>query len=161
MIQPTRAFPQFKRPLPFDPYLVPSYFPRVPEGDDTTVTQALLTRNTTLMPTASESAAINQMMTKVLQILELFMSTPRKLENMEIHEVREVGSYKKGTMITKSNSADLVVILRTLPTVELVMQLGQKIVDELKSDLKESTFVLSKSIHRLFDTWFFSFWMCF
>ena len=133
-------FVPFKRPLPFDPYLVPDYFPRVPEGDDTAITQAITTRNNALMPTAAEQASINQMVSKVNQILESIISNPKKVPNVEIQEIKEVGSYKKGTMLTKSNSADLVVILRTLPTVELVMNLGQKIVDELKADLKESKY---------------------
>lgn len=134
-------YPRFKRPLPFDQYLVKNhYFPRVPEGDDTTVTQALLTRNTILMPTTAESAAINQMVTKVKKILETIMNTPKS--NIDIHEVQEVGSYKKGTMLTKSNSADLVVILKSLPTVELVMNLGQKIVDDLKAEQKESKLLI-------------------
>uniref|UniRef100_A0AC34Q7R6 DZF domain-containing protein n=1 Tax=Panagrolaimus sp. JU765 TaxID=591449 RepID=A0AC34Q7R6_9BILA len=128
--------PRFKRPLPFDPYLVKDhYFPRVPEGDDASVTQALLTRNTALTPTKTEAAAIEQMVTKVKKILETIMNTPKS--NIDIHEVQEVGSYKKDTMLTKSNSADLVVILKSLPTVELVMSLGQKIVDDLKAEQKE------------------------
>ena len=59
---------------------------------------------------------------------------------LDIQEVREVGSFKKGIMMTKSNIADLVVILKTLPTIELVMNLGQKIVDDLKLEQKESEF---------------------
>uniref|UniRef100_A0A7E4W264 DZF domain-containing protein n=1 Tax=Panagrellus redivivus TaxID=6233 RepID=A0A7E4W264_PANRE len=130
-------FPSFKRPLPFDPYLCERYFPRVPEGDDTTITQALLQRNASLMPTAAEEASINLMVSKVKQILDGIMTNPQMAAKVEIQEVREVGSFKKGTMVTKSNVADLVVILKTLPTVELVMNLGQKVVDDLKADLKE------------------------
>ena len=33
-----------------------------------------------------------------------------------VREVRPVGSYSKGTMLTKSNVADLVVVLATVPT---------------------------------------------
>lgn len=71
-----------------------------------------------------------------------------------VEEVRPVGSYKKGTMITKSNIADLVVVLRTLPTglveksawreseeriiaVEAVTALGQRVVDDVKKDSRE------------------------
>ena len=124
------------RPPPFDQYLCVESFPTV-DVDDTTLTQHILNRNQEITPTAAEQTAIQNLITKIKGVLEKIVVAPDSFTPVAIEEAREVGSFKKGTMLAKNNIADIVVILKSLPTVESVNALGQKIVQELKADQKE------------------------
>uniref|UniRef100_A0A3Q3X1X5 DZF domain-containing protein n=1 Tax=Mola mola TaxID=94237 RepID=A0A3Q3X1X5_MOLML len=88
-------------------------FPRVkPTTDETAFSECLLKRNQDLIPV-------------FFSLMVSFF--------FQIEEVRQVGSYKKGTMTTGHNVADLVVILKILPTLEAVAALGNKVVETLRT----------------------------
>jgi len=118
---------------PFDLALSEPAFPRVSEVDDSQVTQALIKRNADLSPSSQEQTAIMNLVTKVTAVIEKLIVAPELFTAAGIEEVRQVGSFKKGTMVTKRNVADLVVIFKTLPTVEAVTALGNRISEDIRS----------------------------
>nr|QBH73938.1 interleukin enhancer binding factor [Frankliniella cephalica] len=132
-----RPIPHGVKPLylprhPFDLALCEPSFPRVkPAPDETSFTNALMKRNLDLTPTQHEHTAVLNLVTKVQAVLDGLIITPGTFDACQIEEVREVGSYKKGTMITGHNVADLVVILKTFPTREAVDKFAQKVHEDL------------------------------
>ncbi|XP_011210163.1 interleukin enhancer-binding factor 2 homolog [Bactrocera dorsalis] len=141
--------PPFKKTFiprhPFDLTLVAEVlFPKVsPVIDDSNLTAALLKRNQDLSPTPVEQTSIGNLVTKVQSVLDNLVVAPGDFNTCQLEEVRQVGSFKKGTMISGNNVADIVVILKTLPTKEACEALSKKVESDLKNAMK--TEVLTKA----------------
>jgi interleukin enhancer-binding factor 2 len=122
------------------------HFPRVasnPAPDDTALLNALTKRNQDLTPTDKEQQALNNLLNKVTTVLDNLVVAPGDFDKCQLEEVRQVGSYKKGTMRTGKNIADVVVIFKTIPTKESIEALSKKVEELLKESMK--TEVISKT----------------
>lgn len=142
--------PPFKKTFvprhPFDLTLAEVLFPKVsPEVDDAALTAALLKRNQDLSPTLAEQTTIANLVSKVQGILDNLVVAPGDFNTCQLDEVRQVGAFKKGTLITGNNVAEVVVILKTLPTKEACEALAKRVETDLKNAMK--TEVLTKADH--------------
>ncbi|CAB4054722.1 ILF2 [Lepeophtheirus salmonis] len=127
--------PPFIPHVPFDVVLAEPAFPPVktlPPSFEEGFQAAILKRNQDLTPSQAEQMAITSLVNKIQSVLDGLI---------QIEEVRQVGTFKKGTMIAGNNIANLVVVLKTLPTKEAIEALGNKVWETLK--MKEPKEVLT------------------
>jgi interleukin enhancer-binding factor 2 len=117
-----------------------------PVPDDSALLNALTKRNQDLTPTDKEVTALNNLVTKVQTVLDNLVVAPGDFDKCSIEEVKVVGSYKKNTMRTGKNIADIVVILKTIPTKESIEALSKKVEELLKESMKTEVIVKNEMI---------------
>lgn len=120
--------------IPFDLTQCETSFPVAKAaGEEKNLSDALLKRNADLTPSTQEQAAILALVTKIQGVLDNLSISPGSFDAAQVEEVRQVGAFKKGTMMQGNNVADIVVMLKTLPTKEAVSALGAKVVEDLRA----------------------------
>lgn len=92
--------------------------------------QALLKRHTELTPTPAEQAAVLNLVTKIETVVENLAVLPGDFAAFQLLTVRHVGAFKQGTMLKGDNVAELVFVLKTLPTKEAVEGLANKVYND-------------------------------
>ncbi|XP_055541843.1 interleukin enhancer-binding factor 2 homolog [Wyeomyia smithii] len=137
---------------PFDLTLAEPAFERVsPAPDDTVLTNALLKRSQDLTPTPQEQTAISNLVTKVQAVLDSLVVAPGDFNKCQLDEVRQVGSFKKGTMMAGHNVADVVIILKTLPTKDIAEILGKKVDEDIQKSMKTEVVPKAEAISLEFS----------
>jgi len=121
------------------------------------LTQFLSRRVQDITPSSDEQALVQGFCTKVATVVENMILTGEGKELM-LDEVRAVGSQKKGTSLSGCTTADLVVLLREIPSASLASKLATKVMDVLnsaqeegKEEQQEGTIVLKNVSNNLFE----------
>merc|ERR1719290_619981 len=102
--------PPFIPHVPFDIVLAEPAFPPVrtiPPAVDEAFQAALMKRNQDLTPSEKEQAAITNLVTKIQAVLDNLIVSPGGFDACQIEEVRQVGSFKKLTMIPNEKGFEL------------------------------------------------------
>lgn len=116
----------------FDPLESKHLFQRVaPEKDDNDLSQAILTKIQELTPAPEELAKLQEQVTKFTSIVDTLVVSPEP--EVDIEEMRVVGSFKKGTILAGHNTADIVLIIKHLPTLEDITNIMNLMKDKMNA----------------------------
>jgi interleukin enhancer-binding factor 2 len=104
---------------------------------------ALIKKNQDLTPNAQDMGLLSNLLTQIQTVFDNLILVPDDFDACLIDEIKQVGSYKKGTMISKSKkfTADLCLVLKTLPTIEIVEKLSKKVLSELNTSDLSNNFI--------------------
>ena len=91
----------------------------------------LMKKNEDLLPTESICRELALLCNRVMSALEALIVDPGP-GCPGIEDVKVVGSFKKGTMLNGSVTADVVCQLRSLPTHEVVAKLSRRVLEEMR-----------------------------
>lgn len=123
-------FTPFVAQLPFDLSLFDPAF--AAPVDDHLFTELLVQHYNKLIPPTNDQQTLSNLVNRVTEILETLVVNPTDFTAGQLEEVRSVGSFKLGTWMANHNVADMVVVFRTLPTVEAVADLHTVVKARLK-----------------------------
>ncbi|VUZ51144.1 unnamed protein product [Hymenolepis diminuta] len=116
---------------PFDPVYCSCIFPGVcPPPENEELSACLMEILSRITPSADEMVAVGTLTARVIEGLES-LALGKSTANFGIQGASLVGSSKKGTMLDGHKIADVVVLLRDLPTIELTRQIGQVFTEKL------------------------------
>ncbi|CAF1336638.1 unnamed protein product, partial [Didymodactylos carnosus] len=123
----------------FDFLSSPESFPAIKEpSDDKSLLEDIMERNQYLTLEQSENFLLMNFTNKVQLILDQLVLQSGSFTGCQLEEVRQIGSFKHGTLIRKPNNvttgllADIAVIFKTLPTKEAISQLSLKLLEDLR-----------------------------
>merc|ERR1719187_1407932 len=118
----------------------------VNDASEKAFSDAVLKRHSLLTPTPKELEAATNLVSKITGVLDNLIKAPASFEAAQLEEIRQVGSFKKGTMLANRKTGDLVVVLKTLPTKTAVDSLGKKCKDDLfKAGIKPTTLTTNEA----------------
>lgn len=85
---------------------------------------SLYRKDTQLNPSNFESFTLNELVTKVMSIIQNMMNTTNECKTFLIKEMFQVGSFKNGTMRNGKNIADILILLDRIPSTLLIHELS-------------------------------------
>lgn len=120
--------------VPFDFFQVENIFPRARNApDEKVIVDALMYRAEELCPSEHEHSIIFKLVTNATKILQVLSLTTNSFVQVQTEEVFRIGSFAMGTILSGHGIADIVLVLKSLPTIEAIHAVTQKLMEGLQA----------------------------